>query len=151
MKSEAGNGNLTQRSQRHGGHGDGILTGVDTRRMRRERFVRINRFWRVRRLGRLPFCARPTRKSESSVHVVRSGRTHLPRKAHPVGSLFAQAWSDRRFLARANKAVRHSRRTRIPPARSFASVTYILSWCWRELNPAPPLTLPTAEDHGAYH
>jgi len=44
MKSEAGNGNLTQRAQRHEGRRveDESLIGVDTRQAWREWFVRIN-------------------------------------------------------------------------------------------------------------
>lgn len=44
MKSEAGNGNLTPRAQRHGGSraGDEFPTGVDTRNARREWLVRIS-------------------------------------------------------------------------------------------------------------
>jgi len=43
MKNVAGNGDLTQRAQRHGGRraGDEFSTGVDTRKARRES-VRIN-------------------------------------------------------------------------------------------------------------
>jgi hypothetical protein len=57
MKSEAGNGNLTQRAQRHGGRrvGDEFPTGVDTRKVRRKRFVRMKRFWRAPRVRLLIF------------------------------------------------------------------------------------------------
>jgi hypothetical protein len=53
------------------------------------------------------------------------------------------------FSARANKAVRHSRRRRIPPARSFTSVRYILSWwssaAWSQLAVSASLALRPPE------
>lgn len=57
MKSEAANGGLTQRAQRHGGRraGDEFPPGDDTREVGRVWFVRINRYWRVPRLGVLFF------------------------------------------------------------------------------------------------
>ena len=57
MKSKAANGDLTQRSQRHGGRrvGDEFPPGDDTREVGRVWFVRMNRFWRVLRLGVLNF------------------------------------------------------------------------------------------------
>ena len=78
-------------------------------------------------LGSYFFCARPTRKKEPSAHFVRSGR-RVWREKRILLAAFSLRPGRIVFLAGANKAVRHSRRTRIRPARSFASVTSILSW-----------------------
>jgi hypothetical protein len=77
----------------------------------------------------------------------------------PRLTLFARDYDPGRivvFLARANKAVRHSQRTRIRRPRSFAIVTYILSW-WSTaassqsaVSASPVLHPPEPQRYGLY-